>query len=113
MTVLERYARLGEDGADVVRRFGSEAAAEHFMHRFTEDGSMAELRDAVQNGDADTAFRAAHTLKGISLNMGFVRLHRASDALTEALRGGSLAQVPDLLAELEREYARVMSVLGE
>ncbi len=40
----------------------------------------------MENGDTETAFRAAHTLKGICMNLGFDRLYEASYDITEVLR---------------------------
>lgn len=37
--------------------------------------------------NAEEAFRTAHTLKGICLNLGLDRLYRVSACLTEKLRG--------------------------
>ena len=39
-----------------------------------------------QAGDATTAFRAVHTLKGVALNLGLGSLAHASSQMTEALR---------------------------
>lgn len=42
-----------------------------FAVKFPEDKSFAELTKALEQGDVETAFRAAHTIKGLCLTLGF------------------------------------------
>lgn len=100
MTVTECYKAAGEDSAAVLARFGREEMVAHFCRRFLEDRSFSDLTEAMEQGNAEAAFRAAHTLKGICLNLGFSRLGSAASDLTERLRGRSLAGSAD-------DYARV------
>ena len=66
---------------------------------------------ALEEKDASTAFRAAHTLKGVCQNLGFDALYVPSSALTEALRGGSLDGADELFPPVEKEYQRVVEAL--
>ncbi|UKI38244.1 MAG: Hpt domain-containing protein [Clostridiales bacterium] len=50
------------------------------------DESFRTLRTALEKDDAESAFYAAHTLKGICSNLGFDRLFDKSSAVTEMLR---------------------------
>ena len=90
MTVMECYKAAGEDYAAVLARFGSAEMVAHFCRRFLEDRSFADLTEAMERQDAVSAFRAAHTLKGICLNLGFSTLGSAASDLTERLRSGTL-----------------------
>lgn len=87
MDLRECYAELGGDYEGVVGRFHGERLVLKFSLKFLEDGSYALLRDSLQNGRMEEAFRASHTLKGVCQNLGFTRLYESSAALTEALRG--------------------------
>ena len=60
-----------------------------------------------------TAFRAAHTLKGVCQNLGFDALYDPASALTEALRGGTLDGADTLFPPVEKEYQRVVAALKE
>ena len=80
---------MGGDYQDVLRRFRSEALLEKFSVKFLEDTTYQTLRSALEAENAQEAFRAAHTLKGISQNLGFTQLYQAS-CVTAALRGGFL-----------------------
>ena len=104
MTVKECYETLGGDYAGVVARFRGEALVKRFALRFLDDGSYNLLQESLANGDYETAFRAAHTIKGVCQNLGFTRLYGSSSALTEALRGGWSDEAASLVAPVEHDY---------
>ena len=58
-----------------------------FALKFLDDESMDKLEAAMAAGDAEGAFMAAHTLKGVSQNLGFDNLYEPAVVVTEALRG--------------------------
>ena len=62
---------MGADYAPVLQRLGSERIVTKFALRFLEDKTFSGLCDALDAHDAEEAFRMAHTLKGICLNLGF------------------------------------------
>ena len=106
-SICSHWRRLqGRDGAspsaDFVRRFAL---------KFLQDDSFPNLKKALEEKDAPTAFRAAHTLKGVCQNLGFDALYVPSSALTEALRGGSLDGADELFPPVEKEYQRVVEAL--
>ena len=68
----------------------SEAMIRKFAVKFPEDKSFAELTKALEQGDVETAFRAAHTIKGLCLTLGFSHLTAPASELTELLRAGRL-----------------------
>ena len=105
MTLKECYEALDGDYEGVVARFRGEALVMRFALRFLEDGSYRLLQDSLAGGDYETAFRAAHTLKGVCQNLGFTRLYESSSALTEALRGGVWSEAAaERVAPVERDY---------
>ena len=70
-------------------RLGTEELVVRFARKFPADTSYTQLCEAMAQGDAETAFRAAHTLKGLCLNLGFESLYKVDAALTEELRAGN------------------------
>ena len=73
---------------------------------------FGQLKTALTDKDAETAFRMAHTLKGICLNLGFDNLYAPSQELTEKLRGAtSVDGTDELFAAVEKEYDRTCEVL--
>lgn len=112
MTVRECYESVGSDYEKTVGRLGSEALVKRFALKFLADPSFQELKEAVVSSDGETAFRMAHTLKGVCLNLGFAGLGAASSALTEALREKrDIDCCRELLEEVETEYEKLISAL--
>ena len=92
MTLQEFYPMVGGDYAATLGRLPSEALVKKFLLKYPADPSYAQLEAALAAQDWETAFRAAHTLKGVAQNLGFDRLYTAVFALTEQLRGGKPMQ---------------------
>lgn len=87
MTIQECYQKMGGDYSQVEKRLPSINLVRKFITKFLDDGSFSELCRAMRQGQPAGAFRAAHTLKGVSANLGFGRLMVSSGELTELLRG--------------------------
>ena len=113
MTLSELYIVLGGSRRAVLARIPSEAMIRKFVKMYPQDTSLAELRQAVDARDWDGAFRAAHTLKGVALNLGFSYLADAAGALTEHLRGGRALTQPELLRAVEEAHAQALRALAE
>lgn len=74
---------------------------------------MSQLTQAMDAGDVETAFRAAHTLKGICANLGFKSLFEVSYDITEALRAGDMEQAKVMWPDVQACYARVENALNQ
>ena len=112
MTVKECYEKVGSDYDGVLKRLGSEALVKRFAVKFLNDPSFQDLTDGLAAKDGEKAFRAAHTLKGICLNLGFDNLFAPSQELTEKLRGATTIEGADeLFAAVEKEYDRTCEAL--
>ena len=61
--------------------------------------------------NAEEAFRAAHTLKGICLNLGLDRLYRVSACLTERLRGKEFDGYEEAYDEVQQEYRNTVDII--
>lgn len=86
MTIQECYMALGGNYQEVAKRLPSESLVKRFITKFPDDKSFAELSQAMAEGDRASAFRAAHTLKGVSANLSLDQLLRSVVVLTELLR---------------------------
>ena len=47
------------------------------------DGTLSSMTDILRTRFDEEAFRAAHTLKGVCLNLGFDELYEVSAEITE------------------------------
>ena len=113
--------KLIENGADVegtLHRFmGNEALYSKFLLKFGDDTNYAKLVESLDQGNYEEAFKYAHTLKGVSANLGLDPVCKPVSALTELLRGKAAAdvdmdQVASQRAALEEAYGRFMELLG-
>ena len=120
MSLDECYAAIGGDLEGVRARMPSDEMIEKFCRLFTEDSSFESLVLAIDTGNLSEAFRAAHTLKGASGELGLTPLQEAASSLCEALRldnsgvpVGSLCEVPAMRSRVEEAYAATMAALSE
>ena len=110
MTLSELYETVGEDLSDVIERLGDIETVEHFLFVFKDDPSYSRLIRSLKENDLQRAFSEAHTLKGVSLSLGFKRLGDCSGGLCEVLRQGIPPSAP-LLQQLETEYGCVLAAI--
>lgn len=113
MSIKEVYESIGANYQDAMSRLPGEAFVTRFALKFLTDKSFSELKSALEAGDAETAFRAAHTLKGVCQNLGFQNLYVPAAALTEALRGRTFDGVDDLYPPVEAEYNKTVEALKQ
>ena len=104
MELEEFYKQVGGNFEDVKRRLLNEESIKKFVLKFLDDNSYANLKEAIAAGNVEEAFRAAHTLKGVCLNLGFDNLYKASSAITEIFRAGELAGAEEAFEEVEKQY---------
>ena len=114
MTLEEYYASINGDLAGVRGRLMADDKIIKFLKFFLMDPSYGELCTALESDDMESAFRAAHTMKGTSSNLGFGDLLASSTALADALRPDASGQpsnpaaVPELKAKVDADYALVV-----
>lgn len=87
ISMREAYEKIGANYDDACARLMGEEMLSRFALKFLDDESMDKLEAAMAAGDAEGAFMAAHTLKGVSQNLGFDNLYEPAVVVTEALRG--------------------------
>lgn len=114
MTIQECYRAMGGDFTQVEKRLPSVNLVKRFITKFLDDGSFSELAQAMKNGERERAFRAAHTLKGVSANLSLGKLQNSSSELTELLRAEGDCIPEDAAAcmdEVEKDYALTVSTI--
>ena len=114
MSIEECYQEMGGNYADVCTRLPSPRLIHRFVLKFLEDKSFETLCSAMESGSREAAFRAAHTLKGVSANLGFSRLLASAGELTELLRAETESipgRAAALLEEVKQDYELTVSVI--
>ena len=88
-TFKEIFEEYGADYQKTIARFmGNEKMYMKFLGMLFQDPSMEKLGQALKDKDYGEAFTAAHTLKGVTANMGLTPLFDRVCAIVEPLRLG-------------------------
>lgn len=104
MTVKELYDRIGGNYEEVIGRLSSERLVTKFVIKFLDDKTVPELKDAVEKGDREMIFRAAHTLKGVAANLAFSEILKQAEIITEATRNVP-GKEPDEKTDINAAFA--------
>ena len=80
-----------------------------------QSGTMAQIRQALAQGDRDTAIRLTHTTKGVSGNIGATEVQRLADALDRALKSGEPLEAVALKVDLleQRQQALLAAIAAQ
>ena len=117
MTLKEAYELMGGDYDSAMTLLRKEERVTRYLGMFLKDDSFALLQSSMEKDDMETAFRAAHTLKGVTANLSLTRLQQAAGALTEDLRNGhdiphAKVAYPDVAACYEATVAVIRQLIG-
>lgn len=98
------------DGA--IRRFsGDETLYTKCLTEFLEDTTMDSLNKAIAAEAWDHAFTAAHALKGLAGNMGFIPLYHAVAELVMMIRAGRLKEIEASNKEVCKRYREIFDAI--
>lgn len=89
MDVRSVYEALGIDFSDVLALLRKEERIALYLEQTMCDPAFQALDEAMSRQDWEAAFRAAHTIKGMALNLMLEPLAHAAIDLVECLRGGT------------------------
>lgn len=114
MTLEAFYNEIGSDYKAVLMRMGnSEKMLGKFVRKFLNDKTMGDLNTSFNSKDYPTAFRMAHTLKGLCANLGLDKLQKSSSELTEALRNSVADNAAELLEQVRADYDMTINALAK
>ena len=113
MDIQKFYESIQGDYNGALSRLKNENILQKFVVKFLDDPSRDQLVQALNVSDYDAAFRAAHTLKGLSANFSFTSLERSSSLLTQALRAGAYENVPKLAEQVLKDYEQIVSAIKD
>lgn len=114
--------QLEENGADVdmtLKRFmGNESIYMKFIMKFLDDKSYESIKENLEGKNYEEVFKGAHTLKGVTANLGLDPINAVASELCESLRGKQNSDVDadkinELWKQLEEVYGRFQKILLE
>lgn len=114
--------QLEENGADVdmtLKRFmGNESIYMKFIMKFLDDKSYESVKENLEKKNYEEVFKSAHTLKGVTANLGLNPVNDAASQICELLRGRQDQDVDtdkleELWKQLEEAYGRFQKILLE
>lgn len=115
MDLKSFYSNVGGDYDVMMGRMGNkEERIIKFLNKFMNDPSFENLKEALSTGNAEEAFRAAHTIKGVALNLELMDLQASSGRLTDILRDGEIpAAAQEILAQVETDYQKATECIAQ
>ncbi len=106
MTLKNCYNGIG-DYETITSLFRGEDRIKKFLRIFVEDNNFQRLSKALEEGNVDDGFVAAHTLKGMCQNLALTSLYEADVEVTEALRAKNLPLAKEKFPRVKEEYDKV------
>lgn len=104
--------RAGVDTEGTIRRFSGNAELyEKFLFKFPKDPSFSEISAALEQENYEQAYKAAHTLKGASANLGMDRISGACSKIVTLYRSGETGEIREAFGELKAEYEKLCSII--
>ena len=111
MSLKTCYEALGGNYDEALGRLMSERIMQKFVLKFLNEGSYELLTAALDAKDGEAAFRAAHTLKGVCLNLSFDKLIHSVEPLCEALRHGWTDDALTLVEPVRADYQQTVAAI--
>ncbi len=114
MLTLDNLAAFGADTESGLKRcVNKESLYFRLIKTVPNNEGFAKLEEAVAAGDYETAFQAAHGLKGISTNLSLDSLSRPIIEITEHLRAREEMDYQPLLKEIEQKRTELADLCRE
>jgi HPt (histidine-containing phosphotransfer) domain-containing protein len=106
--VFDRQALL-------TRLMDDEDLAKEILSDFLEDMplQLADLREQIENSNAEQAGIRGHTIKSAAANIGGMAFSAAASEIEKAGASGDCSALPALLRELERRYELLRTCIRE
>ena len=112
----ELRRQLIDAGVDVdsgMERFmGNKDLLMRFLRKFPGDNNYRDIVSSLESGDYETAFRAAHTLKGLCGNLSLTKLQEIVSEQTELLRAEKWEEAKAMMPQVTEVYNTTIEKLA-
>ncbi len=114
MLTIDALKDFGADTSEgVTRCMGNEAFYLKLVKTVPDEPNFKRLSDAISAGDMETAFEAAHALKGIVANLSLKPIYEPVSELTEKLRAKQKGDYAGMLNEVMKQKERLTQMCAE
>ena len=101
MITIEKLNDFGANTSEGLSRcYGNEMLYLRLVGMIPAEANFDKLKEAIDKGDLNAAFEAAHALKGVLGNLSLTPMYKKSVEITELLRSRTQTDYAPLLAEL-------------
>ena len=85
------------------------------LKRFLADDNFEKLKESLQSAEYEEVFRYAHSLKGLSANLGLSYLYEAVAALTDSVRNEPFdsAEISELGEKTIARYGETVDLISK
>ena len=111
--IEDLYKNINGNYKEALSRMQNDERIKKYLGFFVSDTSYQELNQAMNSSDIDSAFRAAHTLKGVCKNMAFTALGNIAEEITEYLRASNFAKALEIFPNVTKEYNLVIDEINK
>jgi len=112
--LLNKLADWGADVETALDRFmGNEELYIKFILKFLENAEMEKLIEALGKTDYEDAITQAHTLKGVTGNLGIVPLFDGFAKIVNDMRAGEFGGVGECFENIKIKYDEVCKIISE
>lgn len=114
MITIEKLNQFGADTAEgLARCSGIEQLYLRLVQMIPNEANFEKLSTALEENDLDTAFEAAHALKGVLGNLSLTPMYKKTAELTELLRVRTQMDYTPMLNELLSMKEELTALCGE
>ena len=114
---MDKFVQTELEGAGVnveetLRRFmNNEMLMIKFLRKFVDDENMNKLRTLIADKHYNEVLPVAHTLKGVSGNLGLIKLYEIFSRMCQDCRNDQYEDLDGLFAQAEANYSKVVEAI--
>lgn len=113
INLSEKLLAAGVNWQEIMERFvEDEEFYESCLRLFMEDNTLARLQEALRQENFADAFAYAHTLKGVSSNLGLTCFSSAVRELIEALRNKNYTNLEVQYKSVLDEREKLIAIMN-
>ena len=117
MTIQELYARMGADYDSAIKIMRRDRLVDRSVRRFATSDLGDQLTQAAATMDPTALFEVTHAIKGVSANLGILKLRDLAGEVTDEFRPGNARAMSDAevlakIDEMQQVYHQAVDAIN-